>query len=158
MHYDRLFQELSAIHQISEKFRMAIERELVPLSLPKNHILLEAPKVSDQVYFLDEGFAMIYRFVDSQRSVEGFWRPGQIMMSAKSFFEQVPSLEFIQLMEQSKVLCLSHAGALRLLKAFPESYFIYGTVINQYLEQCRERLRDIHHLNAERRHGKLLSR
>ena len=158
MKFDQLFQVLSAIHPVSEKFKSAIKKELTPLSLPKNYLLLEPPRIAEYAYFLNKGFAMAYTFGNGQKCIEGFWQSGQIVMSAKSFFEQVPSLEFIQLMEKSEVLCISYAGVQQLFEAFPEAHFIYGVVMNQYYEQSKERIRDVHQLNAEQRHEKLLSR
>src|SRR5437879_8706090 len=116
MIFDRLFQVLSAIHPFSEKFKSAVEKELILLSLPKNYMLLEAPKISEHVYFLDTGFAMSFTYVDGVKYIDNFWRAEQIVMSAKSFFERMPSLEFIQLMEKSEVLCISHASVMKLFE------------------------------------------
>ncbi|MDZ7650264.1 MAG: hypothetical protein U5K54_25760 [Cytophagales bacterium] len=68
-----------------------MEKVITPLSLPSYFMLLEARKVAECAYFLDEGFAMSYTFVKGKKQVEWLWRSGQIMMSAKSFFEQLPS-------------------------------------------------------------------
>lgn len=155
MSFDRFFQVLTGINPISEKFRNAIEKELIPLSLPKNHLLLEAPKVSDHVYFLQSGFAMSFAYVEGQKLVDRFWKPEQIIMSPKSFFEQVPSLEFIQLMESSEVLCINHKNVMQLLEEFSEANFIYRVVMNQYYEQSREKFMDMRQLTAEARHSKL---
>lgn len=156
MSFDKLFQVLSAIHPVSPKYKSAVEKEITPLSLPRNHVLLEAPKISDHVYFLDSGFAMSFTYIDGIKCIDHFWRAGQIVMSARSFFERTPSVEFIQLMEKSEVLCLSHASVMRLFEEFPEANFIYRVVMNQYYEQCKEKFRDMHHLTAEQRHQKLL--
>jgi CRP-like cAMP-binding protein len=120
-------------------------------------LLLEAPKISEHVYFLDTGFAMSFTYVDGLKYIDNFWRAGQIVMAAKSFFERVPSLEFIQLMEKSEVLCISHASVMQLFGQFPEANFIYRVVMNQYYEQCKEKFRDTHYHTAEQRHQKLLT-
>jgi CRP-like cAMP-binding protein len=157
MNTDRLFQVLSAIHPVSEPFRKAITKELTHLSLPKHHLLLEAPRVAEYAYFLDRGFAMSYICIEGERQIEGFWVSGQILVPAKSFFEQLPSTEFIQLMEQSDVFCISYAGVMRLFDAFPEANLIYRVVMNQYYESSRERIRDLQHLTAMQRYARLVS-
>jgi len=154
---ERLFALLSGIHPLSDEFKAAIEEELTLLSLPKNHMLLEAPRIAEHAFFLDSGFAMSYIYMKGQKQIENFWASGQIVISAKSFFEQVPCREFIKLMVQSEVLCVSYHGVLRLFKAFPEAHFIYATIMNQYYENSRERTHDMQHLNARDRYQKLLT-
>ncbi len=155
MRLDKLFQVLSAIHPMSEDFKKAIEQEVTYLSLPSHHMLLEAPRIAAHAYFLDDGFAMSYTFIKGKKQVECFCTQGQFIVSVKSFFEQVPSQEFIQLMKQSEVLCISYASVLRLFHTFPEANFIYRVLMNQYYEQSRERIRELHHLSAYARYKKL---
>src|SRR5687768_9326818 len=94
-----LFKVLAEIYPLSGGFKESLEKELIQLSLPQNHLLLEAPKIADHAYFLNKGFAMGYTFVNGKKSIEAFWKAGQIIVSSNSFFEQLPSLEYIQLMQ-----------------------------------------------------------
>lgn len=155
MDTQKLFDFFSSIHPVTETFKSACEKELTPLSLPRDYILLEAPKISEHSYFLDTGFAMSYTFIKGKKQIESFWPEGQMIISPKSFFEQVPSHEFIQLMQQSDVLCISYAGVLRLFKHFPEAQYIYRVIMNQRYETCRERGRDMQDLIARDRYKKV---
>ncbi|MEJ0055986.1 MAG: Crp/Fnr family transcriptional regulator [Bacteroidota bacterium] len=136
--------------------KKALEKELVALSFPKNYLLLEAPRTDGFAYFLNEGFAMSYTFVDGKKRVESFWKAGQIMISSKSFFEQVPSTESIQLMENSELLCISYAGVMRLFERWPEANSLYRHIMIQCFEQIQDRVHDLQQLTAEQRHQKLL--
>ncbi|MBS1682211.1 MAG: Crp/Fnr family transcriptional regulator [Bacteroidetes bacterium] len=156
MNFDRLFQVLSSMHPISEKFRDAIQKELVPLSLPRNHLLLEAPNISEHAYFINSGCAMSFTYSNGEKCIEEFWQARQIVVSAKSFFERAPSLEFIQLIERSEVFCIGHASVMRLLDEFPEANFIQRVVMNQYYEFSKQKIRDMNYLTAEHRHEKFL--
>src|SRR5690606_40902151 len=140
----------------SSGFRKAVERVLTPLSLPRYHLLLEATKISECTYFLEEGFAMSYTYVRGEKQVDWFWKSGQIMVSARSFFEQVPSQEFIQLRTPSELLCVTHESVLQLFQTFPEAHFIYRVIMNRYYEHSRERTRDMQHLTATERYEKLI--
>lgn len=153
---EKLFTVLSSIHLIRPEFRTAIEQSLTALSLPKDHLLLEATKVAECVYFLEEGFAMSYTFVKGKKQVECFWHSGQIMVSARSFFEQVPSQEFIQLRAPCELLCMSYPRIHHLFEVFPEAHVIYRVIMNQYYEHSRERTRDLQHLTAVERYEKLI--
>jgi CRP-like cAMP-binding protein len=155
MNLEKLYQTLSAMHPLSDSFKVDLAKEMVRLSLPKDYFLLEAPKVSEHAYFIEEGFALSYTFERGKKQIERFFSSGQIVISPRSFFERVPSEEFIQLMEQSDVLHIHRAAVYQLLKVHPEADAIYRIVMNQYLEQFRERMHDMQHLNARQRFEKL---
>ncbi|HLT81572.1 MAG TPA: Crp/Fnr family transcriptional regulator [Cyclobacteriaceae bacterium] len=157
MQFERLFSFLTEIHPISDAFRASIERKLQAISLPKNHLLLEAPRVSDYAWFLDSGFAMSYAYTLNGMRVENFWKSGEIILSVKSFFEQAPAKENIQLMTSAEVFFISYKSVQELFQAYPEAHFIYETVVNRYYEASRERTNDMLHLGAADRYKKLLS-
>ncbi len=156
MKTEKLFSVLSSIHPISSDFRKAVERVITPLSLPQDHLVLEATRIAECAYFINEGFAMAYTFVKGKKQVDWFWNSGQIMVSARSFFEQVPSREFIQLRTSTELLCITHDSVLHLFQTFPEAHFIYRVIMNQYYEHSRERTRDLQHLTAVERYEKLI--
>jgi CRP-like cAMP-binding protein len=155
MNLEKLYQALSAMHPLSESFKVDLAKEMVRLSLPKDYFLLEAPNVSEHAYFIEEGFALSYTFVRGKKQIEHFFSGGQIIVSPKSFFERAPAQEFIQLMEQSEVLYIHRQAVYQLLHVHPEADAIYRIVMNQYLEQFRERMHDMQHLNALQRFKKL---
>lgn len=155
MNLEKLYRALSAMHPLSDSFKVDLEKEMVRLSLPKDYFLLEAPRVSEHAYFIEEGFALSYTFVGGKKQIEHFFSAGQIVVSPRSFFERVPSEEFIQLMEQSNVLHIHRRAVYQLLQVHPEADAIYRIVMNQYLEQFRERMHDMQHLNALQRFKKL---
>ncbi|HMG88838.1 MAG TPA: Crp/Fnr family transcriptional regulator [Chryseolinea sp.] len=156
MNTNGLFHVLSSIHPLSEDFKKALEKELIPFTFPKNHILLDPPRTSEYAYFLDKGFAMSYCFIEGKKITESFWHSGQIMVAFESFFEQQPSLEAIQLMTKSDVLCISYASVQRMFETFPETQKIYRGVMNHEYEENRRRMRDMRRLNALQRFQKLL--
>lgn len=156
MNTEKLFLVLSSIHRVSRDFREAIEKKITALSLPANHMLLEATRISECAYFLEEGFAMAYTFIDGKKQVEWFWNSGQILISTRSFFEQVPSQEFIQLRTACKLFCITHPAVLELFHTHDEAHFIYRVIMNQYYEQSRDRIRDLQNLTAHDRYEKLI--
>lgn len=154
--FEGLFDYLTEIHPLSDVFRSAIARELTLMSLPKNHMLLEAPRVSDYAWYLDRGFAMSYTYTEGGMRVENFWKSGQLILSVRSFFEQIPSTENIRVMTAAEVVFISYKSVQRLFRDFPEAHFIYEAVLNRYYEESRERANDLITLNAKNRYRKLL--
>lgn len=156
MNTEPLFTLLAKIHPLSESFKAALQTLLIPLSLPKGDMLLKSPNIASHAYFLGSGFAMGYTFIDGKKSIEWFWSAGDIIVSAKSFLEQVPSKESIELVLPSEMLCISYSNLMELFKVFPEANFIHRAIMNQYLEQSRECILDMKNLSALARYNKLI--
>lgn len=152
---NKLLEMLSAMHPLSNEFQQALSKRIVTLSLPKNHILLNAAHVSDDAFFLETGFAMSFQYVKGRKHVEEFFPEGRIVVSPLSFFQRLPSKETIQLLEQSDVLHISFESVMWLLDNFPEANVIYRITMNSYYEQSRDRIRDFQRLTAMQRYGKM---
>ncbi len=151
-----LIELLSSICPLTDAFVQVLTKELTHLSLPKNYHLLEAPKISEHAFYIERGFAMSYTYVDGRKQPERFWGSGEIVFSPRSFFEQTPSQEFIQLLQVSDVWCVRYSVVMKLLRDFSEANAIYRVVMNQYLEQSRQRYRDLRSLNARERFDQML--
>ena len=152
---DRLLELLSSIETLSDNFIEELKKRMVLLSLPKSHMLLEAAKIADHAYFLNYGVAMSFRYVNGKKHVEEFYPAGRIIISPRSFFEQIPSKESIQLIEQSEVLHINYKDVMDLLAQFQEANRIYRVTMNLYYEESRDRIHDLQHLSAVERYEKL---
>lgn len=156
MRIDGLLTVLASYHPLSPAFREALEKELIPLSPPKNHILLAVPNISTHAYFLVDGFAISYSFYEGRKLTQAFWKPGEIIVSFESFFKQTPSQETIQLLRKSDVLCISFKSVMHLLEKFPEAQHICRGIIIRHYVQCRERIHALQRSRAHERFKKLL--
>jgi CRP/FNR family transcriptional regulator, anaerobic regulatory protein len=153
---ERLFKKLAGLSQLSGEFRKAVEGETSYLALPKNFMLLQAPKISEHIYFLNEGFAISYTFLQGKKQILSLWKAGEIVMSARSFFERISSEEFIQLAVESEILAFSHASLMRLFNEFPETRSICFKLMYQYYLEALERSRDMQQFDSADRFEKLL--
>jgi CRP/FNR family transcriptional regulator, anaerobic regulatory protein len=155
---NELFDSLSHIHPISEAFKQALMEEVTALSLPRSHYLLEAPHVSDFIFFIKSGYATTFTYFQGRKYVECFWPAGSMVISMKSFLDQTPSEEFIQLEMDSEVLYLHRSRALSLANHFPEAAEIGRVLMSQRYEYTCGRIHDLLHLNAVSRYQKLRKR
>jgi CRP-like cAMP-binding protein len=152
----QLYSLLSRIVPLSEHFERVLTETLIPLSLPNRYMLLEAPKVSDHAYYIESGYVMSFSFYKGRKQVDGFYGSGQIVFSPKSFFDQVPSVEFLQVMTGSEFLCISYANMVNLLSSFKEANIIQRALMIEYYQRERERIDDMRRLDTVGRHQKLL--
>lgn len=153
---EKLYTALSAIKPISERFRKALDKEITSMKLPRNYVLLEAPRVADHTFFLESGFALSYSFINGKKQVENFWQEGEFILPSRSFFERVPSGQFIMLVQESEVLHISYSSVMKLLTTFPVAQHIARTVMNDNQEKYRERIVEIQHIQAGARYTKLI--
>jgi CRP/FNR family transcriptional regulator, anaerobic regulatory protein len=151
-----LFDYLSELHPISSQFKEALTKELVPLTLPRGYNLLEAPRISDQAFFLLEGSAITYVYQEGRKVVQDIWSSQEIIVSYVSFFEQSPALEFIELVEPSSILCIRYVSVSRMLYSFVEAQKIFELLMIRHYKRCRERVCDFQQLKAWERFDKLI--
>ena len=66
-------------------------------TLSKNDFLLQAGKVSDDYFFLSEGFLRAFAYdVAGHDVTTGFYASGQVVFEVASFFQRTPSQEYVQ--------------------------------------------------------------
>jgi len=153
---EEFLQALTKGNSLPIDFSDRLLKELVVLRLPKNHHLIEAPRVPEFVFCIMEGLAVSYRFTDAgKKRIEHFWKPGQIILS-RSFCDRIPSSEFLQLVEGSEVAHLSYDSVQRLFDHSLELFSIYRNVMQGYCDDQAERFDDLQLLNGVRRFEKLI--
>lgn len=156
MNTDRLFDVLGAMHFLPADFREALKRELNFVELPRGHYLLQAHTAAHHSYFMENGFAVAFQYRKDWRIVTGFWQPGEIILSPKSFFRQLPADEIIQLTADSKLLSLSHHSASKLIETSHVANLLARDITVEYFAKSQERIVDFHILKAWERYTKLL--
>jgi CRP-like cAMP-binding protein len=158
METDRLFQVLDSIHPLSEDFKKSLEKELLFVNYPKGHFLIQALSVAHHAYFLDKGFAVAYHYHENRKIVTAFWQAGEIILSPKSFFEQSPSIENIQLTIDGELRGISYSSATKLFESFRLANLLAHVVVSRYHAKSEERIIDLHNLDAWERYTKLVKR
>jgi len=156
MDTSKLIKAIKSIHPVSDNFKSTLEEIVIPYNLPKNHILLEPPTISDQLYFINRGLAMCYTQCKKKKNVEWFRKEGQFLLASQSFFGQKSSEQYIQLMRRSELLAMPHHGVERLLVLFPEAQRLFQLILLREYGQTRQYGIDIKFLEATERFEKLL--
>jgi CRP-like cAMP-binding protein len=155
---DKLFDNLHLLHSLPEGFRMAVERELQEVTLPRGYYLVPLGTIARDVYFLDQGFAVSFRFQEGKKVVTAFWARGAIIVSPKSFCEQSPAEEIIQLTTESRLFSLSRTALLAVASLYPAAGFLAGRVVAREHAQRDEHIAELHDPNTSNRYAALLRR
>lgn len=154
--WDHLFSAIEELWPVSQEFRDAVKKEGVPMSLPRNYVLLEAPRIADHLWFLDQGYAMTVTYVDGSRQVLEFWKAGEFIYPFASLFQHSPSMESIQLITKSRVICFSRASISELQETFPEAIHLERIFLHGMIDVFRKRLDDIRNLSTVIRYQNLI--
>ncbi len=77
-------------------------------NIPKNTILIEQSQISKKLYFVETGMGRSYYLKEDGKEVtQWFFGVGKFMTSVDSFFQQSPSLYYLETLEDSVVYTIS---------------------------------------------------
>lgn len=115
-----LKEGLSAYNKFS---KAEVERSLnqfVPETLGAKEYFLKQGKVSDKLAFLESGILRSFFYDENGNDITThFFQPGQVVISMKSFNNQLPSRENIITIKECKLLVITHAKMLELYEEIP---------------------------------------
>lgn len=157
MNTNRLFKLLSSKYALPTNFRAALEKALSAAAYPKGHQLVQAQVAAHHAYFLEKGFALSFQYLPAKRVVTDFWKEGEIIVSPRSFFDQLPTDEIVQLATDSELLSISYRQVIDLFERFPVANHLARDIMVDYYARCKERIMDIHTLDNWTRYNKLLA-
>lgn len=147
---------LKKIHPYSKKCKEALDQSVSTVFHPRGYFLAHSDSVPDYVYFLEKGFAVSYRYHKDVKVVTAFWKPGEIILSPKSFFSRTKSEELIQLAMDSQLKSLSWDATRNFCNNFKEANIYARTLAIIYNSRSEQLITDLHLLTAEEHYLKLI--
>ena len=114
----------------SQQEKAIIQEYLTLRTLPKNHLLVDLGDISKELYFIIKGCIRYYYITDDGREVTGFIFQEQMMSgSHNSFFNQLPSSQVLETIEESEVLVLGYTGLIELYRKVPKMNILVRKVL-----------------------------
>ncbi len=137
-----LLDYLHSIRPLSPELRDYLSDKLETKLCLKRDYLLKAGRVCSHIYFVESGlFRCFYTREDEDREVcAWFMKEGDVIASVDSFFNQTPSYENIQALEDSVVHFLSWRELETLYDKFPEFNFIGRKLVQKYYVLSEQRI------------------
>lgn len=110
-------QELSSISteeiiQFQDYFKV--------LKLSKGEYFVEEGKICNKIAFINQGVFRIYRIKNGEELNTCFCMENDVMSSFESFVNQAPTLDYIQALEDSQLITLSHSDFTKLVESNPK--------------------------------------
>lgn len=140
MENEELFKLLSGKYplrpELKERLNEMIKREYYA----KSQVILKPGQTSNRAWFIEKGAAMGVIYREDKKVPFWFWNEGQLMISLNSFFNQVPSETYIELLEPSVLLSISFDNVSEIIRHFPESNDYIRRVMHEYQKMSEKRI------------------
>ncbi|MDQ0594423.1 CRP-like cAMP-binding protein [Chryseobacterium ginsenosidimutans] len=112
---------LDTIYLLPENSKKNIEKYITEISYPKNFCLMQAHKIIPHIYFVKKGIVRAYASTDDKDITFWFGKEGEPVVSMRSYVENKPGYESIELLEDCDFYKLETAN---LKKLFNEDIHI----------------------------------
>lgn len=96
-------QILDQIYLLPEASKKSLKEHITEVSHPKGFCLMEANKVIPYLYFISKGIARAYASTSENDITFWFGSEGQCILSMKSYVEDKPGYESIELLEDCEL-------------------------------------------------------
>lgn len=90
---------IDAIHQLPEQSKLKLIRSVQEVTFPKGYSLLKAGTVETRIYFIKKGIVRAYASTPDNEITFWFGKEGQAIISMRSYVEELPGYEDIELLE-----------------------------------------------------------
>ncbi|GAA5088666.1 Crp/Fnr family transcriptional regulator [Chryseobacterium ginsengisoli] len=94
---------LDNIYPLPENSRANLEKHITEVSHPKNFCLMEADKIVPYIYFIKKGIVRAYASTEEKDITFWFGNEGEPVVSMKSYVENNPGYENIELLENCEL-------------------------------------------------------
>jgi CRP-like cAMP-binding protein len=151
---EQLINEKVAISDEQLKLTLSFFK---PLTVQKNERLLEKGQVADRLFFILKGCLRLYYTNDDYNGSTRFMAfENTFLTSIVSFISREPAPEYIQAVEHSELLFISHKDFFYLREVIPswEKFYIY--ILEYGLTVITSRLNSLLTQNATERYKTLL--
>jgi CRP-like cAMP-binding protein len=153
--------KLSRFFQSTNYFSAQQVQEIVQLfeekEIEKNELLLREGQVSNDYYFLEEGFMRAFVYdLDGKDVTTSFYPPGTVVVEVSSFFNRVPSRESLQALADCKGWFITYEQLNHLFHAYPEFREFGRSILVRILTALKNRTLSMITETAEQRYEHLL--
>ncbi len=124
---------LNAIFPLSKETSEYFQHSFSVQRLPKRTILLAEGQISDTVFFVCQGLLRVYYFEKDEEITSRIVVENDFVYSPSSFIQNIPSIETIQLLEDSAIICIGKKELEEMFRKLPEATYLALKITERYL-------------------------
>jgi len=115
-----LIERIKKLYNLTNEELEISQKAFKPKSVPAKTYFLEEGKIANEVAFIESGLFRSFFYDDNANDITThFFQPGTVLISMKSFNNQVPSKENIVALEDSKIYAMNFKETLELFEQVP---------------------------------------
>ncbi|MBS1505326.1 MAG: Crp/Fnr family transcriptional regulator [Bacteroidetes bacterium] len=149
-------QQVTKIRPLPEALLKRISDATCQVTLPKKTMLLKQGAICDRIYFIENGLARSFYVHGNEEITTWIMKENDMVISLRSFFTQTPSLESIELLENSRLEYLNYSDLQEIYNEYYESNIIGRLLTEYYYALSEERTYSLRVQNSKERYESLL--
>ncbi|WKL50149.1 Crp/Fnr family transcriptional regulator [Flavobacterium pectinovorum] len=157
MIYEQLGHYIKKNIEITDEDLNTILSYFKPLKHKKNDFLLSQGQTSQQSFFVGKGCLRIFFINEEGKDITRYIAfENQLATALVSFITKSPSAEYIQVVEKSELLCISHEDFNYLMETIPQWRAFYCVYLEKAYVNNTNRLMSFTTMDALERYSQLL--
>lgn len=152
----QLISYLTTHFTISAQSLEVLFNSLEKVNFRKNSYLVREGQICNHLYFLETGCLRGYFNIDGKDITQWFGFENDFVTSFRSFIANVPSNEYIHIIEPATLWSIEKKQLNNLLNNYPEIERIVRQIYEQYYIRLEERYANAHFKTATERYHYLL--
>ena len=129
---EKLLNLFQSIHPLSDELHAYLPKVIRSREIPRKSFFLKSGHVCRSIGYIENGLLRCYYERNDLEICSHFLREGEIIVSARSFFTQLPSSEYIQSLEDTLLYYIEYNDIQHLYKVFPEFNIITRVLTERY--------------------------
>ncbi len=139
---EQIIAVMNSVYPLDNETITFLKSKLIKHSLPKKQLIHYPPHICKRIFFIEKGLVRGYYFKDGKEHTNWFFKENDIVISIISFFNQMPSDEYIETLEDSILWSLNYSDLQYLYK----NSIAFNTVGRVLTEKyyCLSEIRNYH--------------
>lgn len=147
---------LQSIHPLSTGLLDFLQNTLKERHAVKKEFILKAGRTAGHISFIQKGLIRCFYMKGDNEVSTWFMKEGDVFISVSSFFDQQPSKESIQVLEDAVMYSLSYEELQYMYHTYPEANYIGRVITEKYYKLSEERLCSLRMQKAPERYAFLI--
>ncbi|WP_298504649.1 Crp/Fnr family transcriptional regulator [uncultured Maribacter sp.] len=135
---DRIINTVNAYISLSEQEKKYLQDAITKKVFHKNEIIFSEGRVSNEIYFVNQGCVRLFYNVDGKDKTAFFYTTGQYICAGESFTFNIPATENYQAINQTEIFVLTKPKIEKLLQQVPKMEIIARIATENELITCQK--------------------
>ena len=154
---EEILKYLHSIHPLTDELQDHLRQGMKVEFVKKEDYILSCGNICKRIYFIEKGLLRCFYLEHDKEVCSWFMKEGDLAISVRSFFQQLPSNENIQALEDCTLHYVTYDELQFIYHKFPQFNFNGRVLTEKYYALSEERLFSIRMHTALERYKYILN-